>query len=68
VSKQLRLRQEGVAPEVIRIANAAQKRLYKRLLHLTNKGKCRQKAVVAIARELAGFLWAVGQQEQLLAA
>jgi hypothetical protein len=31
VSKQLRQRQEGVAPEVIRIANAAQRRLYKRL-------------------------------------
>jgi transposase len=68
VSKTLRQRQAGVAPEVVRIANAAQQRLYKRLLHLTNKGKCRPKAVVAIARELAGFIWAVGQQEQLLAA
>ena len=68
VSAQLRQRQEGVAPEVVRIANAAQKRLYQRMVHLFRKGKCRQKAVVAIARELAGFLWAVGQQEQLLAA
>jgi transposase len=68
VSKQLRQRQQGVAPEVIRIANAAQRRLYKRLWHLSNKGKCRPKAIVALARELAGFLWAVGQQEQLLAA
>jgi hypothetical protein len=31
------------------------------------RGKTKQKTVVAIARELAGFVWAIGQEEQLLA-
>lgn len=68
ISQDLRKRREGVAPTVIRIAEHAQQRLYKRLVSLTRKGKCRQKAVVAIARELAGFIWAVGQQPELLVA
>ena len=68
LSRDLRRRQQGIAPEVIRIANDAQKRLYKRTVHLYRQGKSRQKIVVAVARELAGFLWAIGQQRELLAA
>ncbi len=45
------------------IAQKAKERLFKRYHHLVNRGKQKQKAVVAIARELAGFLWAVGQIE-----
>ena len=67
MSRQLRTRNQGVAPGVQRIAWKAQHRLHKRLYRLTARGKRPQQAIVAIARELAGFLWAVGQEEELLA-
>jgi transposase len=66
MSKELRRRNEGVAAGVRRIAWTAQKRLNKRLYHLLKAGKNTQKAVIAVARELAGFIWAVGQEEILL--
>ena len=66
MSKELRRRNQGVAPGVRRIAWEAQKRLNKRMYHLIHKGKCVNKAVIAMARELAGFIWAVGQEETLL--
>jgi transposase len=66
MSKELRRRNEGVAAGVRKIAWEAQKRLNKRLFHLIKAGKSTQKAVVAVARELAGFVWAVGQEKTLL--
>jgi len=45
------------------IAQKAKDRLYKRYHYLVNRGKAKQKAIVAIARELAGFLWSAGQIE-----
>ena len=68
MSKELRRRNQGVAPGVQRIAWEAQKRLNKRLYHLIHAGKSVQKAITALARELAGFIWAVGQEETLLEA
>lgn len=68
MSKELRRRNQGVAPGVQRIAWEAQKRLNKRLYHLINAGKSVQKTIIALARELAGFIWAVGQEESLLEA
>jgi len=68
MSKELRRRNQGVATGVQRIAWEAQKRLHQRLYQLVHAGKSVQKAVVAVARELAGFLWAVGQEERLLEA
>ncbi|MBL8820760.1 MAG: IS110 family transposase [Planctomyces sp.] len=65
-SKALRKRQMGVSPEVIEISWAAQQRLCSRLTHFTNSGKPRNKAIVALARELAGFIWSVGQLPELL--
>ena len=41
------------------IAWKAQKRLFKRYWHLANKGKLLVEACVAVARELAGFIWAI---------
>lgn len=67
-SKILRERQQGLAPEVIRIAHKAQQRLHQRFFALMQTGKSKPKVVVAIARELAGFLWAIAHQPQLLAA
>jgi len=66
MSKELRRRNQGVATGVQRIAWEAQKRLNKRFYHLVYAGKSTQKAVIAVARELAAFLWAVGQEEKLL--
>ena len=37
------------------------------ILDFINSGKARNKAIVALARELAGFIWSVGQVPQLLA-
>jgi hypothetical protein len=48
------------------LAWEAQKRLNKRLYHLIHAGKSAQKAIIAVARELAPFIWAVGQEERLL--
>ena len=47
-------------PEVVRIAQRASLRLSKRFRRLDARGK-RQKAVVAVARELCGFIWALEQ-------
>ena len=68
MSKELRRRNQGVATQVQRIAWEAQKRLNKRLYHLVYAGKSTQKAIIAVARELAGFIWAVGQEETLVEA
>jgi transposase len=68
MSKELRRRNQGVAAGVRRIAWEAQKRLNKRLYHLIHAHKSPQKAVVAVARELAGFIWSVGQEKTLLEA
>ncbi|WP_053332998.1 hypothetical protein [Haliangium ochraceum] len=41
-------------------ARKAEHRLSSRFAHLTLKGKPRAKAVVAVSRELLGFVWAIG--------
>jgi transposase len=56
----LRKRQAPVGPDVKAIAWKAQHRLHARYRHLTMKGKCPQKAVTALGRELLGFIWAIG--------
>ena len=57
-SKELQRRQEGLPAWVIERSNKCQRRLYKRFHHLAGT-RDRKKAVVGIARELAGFLGAV---------
>lgn len=50
------------APEVVQIiAWAAQKRLCQRYRHLSGKGKLPVQVCAAVARELTGFIWAIGQ-------
>jgi transposase len=50
------------APEVVQdIAWKAQKRLCARFRLLETKGKLRVQACTAVARELTGFIWAIGQ-------
>ena len=59
VSKTLRQRRAGQPPWVIAIAERAQQRLHRRYLRLLHKGKPPGKAVTAVAREFAGFIWSV---------
>ncbi len=42
----------------IAFARKAQARLHKRYVRLVGRGKSRQAAIVAVARELCGFIWA----------
>ena len=57
-SVDLKRRQQGQPPAVITHAWKAQQRLHQRYNHLSYR-KRPQIAVVAVARELIGFLWAV---------
>lgn len=66
-SRALERRRRGVSPEVIVIAQKAQRRLSRRMNHLLARNKPWNKMVVALARELAGFIWSVGQVPELLA-
>jgi transposase len=63
----IRKRNEGVAPEVQAIAWKAQNRLHRRYSKLLGRGKNKQQTVTAIARELAGFVWAIGTQPSAMA-
>jgi len=58
VGAKLRRRSEGQPPEVLACAWRAQLRLNARYRLLAPK-KGREKAVTAVARELAGFVWAL---------
>ncbi len=58
----LQRRAERTTPEIQEIAWEAQKRLCHRYRHLTARGKLPVQVCTAIARELAGFIWAIGQQ------
>ena len=57
-------RQDGLPKAVRDIAWKAQLRLCARLRRLAARGLNRNKLVTAIARELAGFVWAIGRQVQ----
>ena len=62
----LRKRAEGVAPGVRKIAFAAQVRLHGRYRRMLAHGKNKQMTLTAVARELAGFIWAAAHQETLM--
>ena len=66
LSKELRRRSQGVAEGVRKIAWKTQNRLHKRMFHLLKAGKDSRTTVTALARELAGFIWSVGQEATLL--
>ena len=56
-SAALKKRREGQPKWAVEIADAAGRRLSKRHRYLINKGKMPCKANIAVARELAGFIW-----------
>ena len=56
----LQRRAEKCSAAVQAIAWKAQKRLCGRYTHLLNRGKLKVQVCTAIARELVGFIWAIG--------
>lgn len=58
VGAKLRERQAGQPERVLTIADEAQRRLTGRYRRLVARGKNTNKVIIAIARELVGFLWA----------
>lgn len=61
ISKQLSKRQEGLNGAIKTVSWKAQKRLYKRYVRLKVRGLHENKIMVALARELASFVWEVAQ-------
>jgi len=59
LSAPLRARREGQPARVLAIADRAQERLCTRYRRMSEAGKVHPKTIVAMARELCGYLWAV---------
>lgn len=62
ISRAIEERQHGLAPSIIETAWKAQIRLCHRYRKLRYRGLHQNKTCTAIARELTGFIWAIGQQ------
>jgi transposase len=58
----LQRRQQGLDSRVIDIAWKAQHRLRTRYVRMRARGKRQNATIVAMARELLGFVWAIGQE------
>jgi transposase len=68
VGYELARRQRGQDALVVERAWRCQQRLYSRWLRMAARGKPSQKIVVACARELAGFVWAIATEQPLRSA
>ena len=64
-SRELLARSEGVSQEIRKQAWKTQQRLHKRLHSLRYRGMNAKKALIAVTRELACAIWALGQEESL---
>ena len=60
-SATMKMRWKDQPQAVVDHAFKAQERLHRRYFRLTSRGKSAQVAVVAVARELCGFVWAVAR-------
>jgi hypothetical protein len=65
VSASIATRQADLPAAVTAIAWAAQLRLSAKFKRLVARRVMKTKVVVAIARELAGFVWAIGREVQI---
>ena len=61
-SASLAQRRRDQPAAVVALAEQAETRLSRRYRHLVGRGKLPQQAVVAVGRELLGFVWAIAQQ------
>jgi transposase len=64
ISKELSRRQEGQSRRIRQISWIAQNRLHRRTWALMARGVITPKVVVAVARELSGFIWAICRESQ----
>ncbi len=62
VSQTLRKRQEDLPESIKQISWTAQDRLNWKYRRLVGRGKAKNKVIVAVARELLGFVWSIGQE------
>lgn len=62
ISTELQKRQENLPKEITDIAWQAQLRLCRRYNRLLNRGKHRNVVVIAIAREMAAYIWAIARE------
>ena len=67
MSAVIKKRNKGLDDGVQKIAWKAQQRLHGRYTRLMEKGKTKQKTVVAVAREMTGFIWAIARQVEQVA-
>ncbi|MEQ3515728.1 IS110 family transposase [Pseudoalteromonas sp. BZB3] len=66
ISTELQKRQEGLPKQIVDIAWKAQLRLCKRYKKLINKGKHYNLVVIAIAREMIAYIWAIAKEVVLV--
>lgn len=64
IGPELRSRQQCLSAAVREISWKAQHRLHSRYTKLALKGKHRNVVIMAVARELLGFIWAIGKEVQ----
>ncbi|WP_404450976.1 IS110 family transposase [Virgibacillus necropolis] len=62
VKGKLKKRQKGQPSNILGISWKAQNRLHKKYFCLLGRGKESGKAITAVARELAGFIWAISHE------
>lgn len=62
VKGNLKKRQEGQPTNILGISWKAQNRLHNKYFRLLGRGKESGKAITAMARELAGFVWAIAHE------
>jgi transposase len=64
IGKEAQVRQQDLSESIRTTAWKAQLRLTQRFAALQARGVQANKACIAVARELAGFVWAIGRQAQ----
>ena len=57
----IRARRKGQPQALVEIAERCDLRLHRKFYRMTSRGKRSTVAAVAVARELVGFIWAIGQ-------
>lgn len=57
----IRARRKGQPQALVDIAQKCELRLHRKFYRMTSRGKRSTTAAVAVARELVGFIWAIGQ-------
>jgi len=61
LGRTIKARRKDQPKAIVEIAEKCEKRLHARFYRMTSRNKKSTVAVVAVARELLGFIWAIGQ-------